>query len=182
MSPEERLQRLERFAKRMAVTGRRTRNDLRTNINALIDAQMRNEHLFNVRFARLSAAQAEATEQIKELRASQAEVTVQIKELRASQAETTVEIKELLASQAETTVEIKELLASQAETTAQIKELREAQKEMFAAQTEMLKAHTNLAGSHMKLHEEVATSQKQTDERLRILIDIVGLDRNGANN
>ena len=42
--------------------------------------------------------------------------------------------------------------------------------------------YINLAQSHLKLHEEVTASQKQTDEKLRILIDIVGLDRNGANN
>jgi hypothetical protein len=112
MSPEERLNRLERVAIRFAVTGRRTRNDLRTSINALIDAQTRNEQMFNDRFAKLAAAQAEATEQIKELRAAQ----------------------------------------------------------------------KDLAESHLKLHEEVTASQKQTDEKIRILIDIVGLDRNGANN
>lgn len=80
--------------------GRRARNDLRTNINALIDAQMRNEELFSERFARLFAAQDRTDEQIKELLAAQMELTA---------------------------------------------------------------------------------SQKLTDEKLRILIDIVGLDRNGAN-
>lgn len=134
MNPEERLNRLERFAARLAVRGRRTRNDLRSNINALIDAQMRNEDLFNERFARLSAAQDRTEEEIKELRAFGKEVFQAIKELSASWD------KKLAAS------------------------------------------HEELAASHKRLHEEVTASQKQTDEKLRVLIDIVGLDRNGANN
>jgi archaellum component FlaC len=119
MNPEKRLERLERFATRLAVTGRRTRNDLRIRINALIDAQMRNEHSFNERFAKISATQAATTEQIKE-------------------------------------------------TTEQINKLRAAQKD--------------LAESHLKLHQEVTASQQQTDEKLRLLIDIIGLDRNGRHN
>jgi len=107
MSPEDRLNRLERFAKRLAVNGRRTRNDLRTNINALIDAQVRNEDQFNDRFARLSAAQDRTDGQIKELRAAQTQTDGQIKELRAAQNQTDGEIKELRAAQTQTDDQIK---------------------------------------------------------------------------
>ena len=112
MSPEERLSRLERVAKLLVTSGRRTRTDLRTSIHALIDAQLRNEYSFHKKFAKLSAAQKLTGEQIKELVAAQ-----KVTELR-----------------------MEELAASQKELTA---------------------------------------SQKETDQRLRALIDIVGHDRNG---
>lgn len=112
MSPEERLNRLERVAKLLVTSGRRTRSDLRTGINALIDAQMRNEYSFNERFARLSEAQGRTDEQIKEVVASQKVTEVKFEELAASQ-------------------------------------------------------------------KDLAASQKETHEKLRVLIDIVGHDRNG---
>src|SRR5262249_31195688 len=130
MNHEERLNRLEEFGKRLAIHGRRARNDLRTNVNALIDAQIRNEYLFNERYARLSAAQDRTDGQIKELVAAQRENEREIKEIA------TTTHKEITASH-------RELVASQ---------------------------------------KELAASQKQTDEKLRVLIDIIGRDRNGTNN
>jgi len=114
----------------MAVTGRRTRNDLRTGINALIDAQMRNEDSFNERFAKFSATQMRNEHSFNE--------------------------------------RFVKISAAQAETTEQINKLRATQED--------------LAESHLKLHEEVTASQQQTDEKLRLLIEIIGLDRNGRKN
>ncbi|HEU5238435.1 MAG TPA: hypothetical protein VFU37_14975 [Pyrinomonadaceae bacterium] len=96
MSSEERLNRLEEFVKRLAIHGRRARNDLRTNVNALTDAQIRNEFLFNERFARLSAAQNRTDEQIRELRAAQKETDVAIRELAKSQKETDKRLRVLI--------------------------------------------------------------------------------------
>lgn len=96
MSPEERLNRLERVAKLLATSGRRTRSDLRTGINALIDAQIRNEYSFNERFARLSEAQDRTDEQIKELVAFQKVNEVKVKELAASQKETDEKLRVLI--------------------------------------------------------------------------------------
>ena len=103
MSPEDRLNRLERFAKRLAISGRRARNDLRTNINALIDAQMRNEDLFNDRFARLSSVQDRTDEQIKELRAAQQQTDEQIKRSDAL-------IRELAVAQKQTDERLRVLI------------------------------------------------------------------------
>jgi chromosome segregation ATPase len=118
MNPEKRLERLERFATRLAVTGRRTRNDLRISINALIDAQMRNEHSFNERFAKISATQAETTAEIKELRAAQAATTEQIKE-------TTEQINKLQSAQkdlAESHLKLhQEVTASQQQTDEKLR-------------------------------------------------------------
>ena len=119
MSPEERLNRLERVMKMMIRSGRRTRGNFGFSINALIDAQIRGKHEFDERFAKLSAAQSKTDEQIKEL----------------------VETQKLTE---------RKLAASHAELAASQKEL--------------------------------AASQQHTDEKLRALIEIIGYDRNDANN
>ncbi|HSQ23648.1 MAG TPA: hypothetical protein VLN44_04540 [Pyrinomonadaceae bacterium] len=85
MSAEERLDRLERVAKLLVTSGRRTRSDLRTSINALIDAQMRHEVRFNEQFDRLSIAQAHTDGQIKELIVAQRRTEKKVEELVASQ-------------------------------------------------------------------------------------------------
>ena len=95
LESEERLKRLERVAKLLVTSGRRARGDLRTSINALIDAQMRNEYSFNERFAKLSDAQDRFSH-------AQDRTDAQIKELVSAQKVTDVKIEELAASQKET--------------------------------------------------------------------------------
>ena len=120
MSPEERLKRLERVAKLLVTSGRRARSDLRTGINALIDAQLRNEYSFNERFAKLSGAQDR---------------------LSGAQDRTDAQIRQLVSAQRGSDVKIEELATSQ---------------------------------------KELAASQKETDQKLRALIDILGRDRHGG--
>jgi len=58
MTPDQRLDRLERLAKLFATGGMRTRNRFRQQIDILMDAQMRNE----ARFEQLIDAQRRLTE------------------------------------------------------------------------------------------------------------------------
>ena len=53
MTPEKRLDRLERIVKLFAREGRRFRNETKTRLDMLIDAQIRNEE----RFALLAESQ-----------------------------------------------------------------------------------------------------------------------------
>jgi hypothetical protein len=60
MTPEQRLDRLERIAKLFAKAGLRARSQFRKQYDVLMDAQMRNEARFEQneeRFARLAEAQ-----------------------------------------------------------------------------------------------------------------------------
>lgn len=116
MTPEKRLDRLERVAKLLVTSGRRTRNELRTNINALIDAQMRNEIRFNEQFASLSAAQAQTGLQIRDLIVAQRRTEEKVEELAAAHKELAASHKELIASQ-------KELVVSQKHTDEKLSTL-----------------------------------------------------------
>lgn len=60
MTPEQRLDRLQRIAKLFVKAGLRARNQFRKQYDVLMDAQMRNEASFEQneeRFARLAEAQ-----------------------------------------------------------------------------------------------------------------------------
>ena len=116
MGPEERLDRLERVAKLLVTSGRRTRNELRTNINALIDAQMRHEARFNRQFARLSAAQAQTDVLLRELIAAQGRTEKKVDVLAASHQELATAHKDLAVSQ-------KELAVSQKQTDEKLSAL-----------------------------------------------------------
>lgn len=161
MSPEERLNRLERAAKLLVTSGRRTRSDLRTNINALIDAQMRHEIRFNEQFTRLSTGQAQNDVLRRELIVAQGRTEEQVKELAASHKDLASSHKELAASHQELVASHQELVASHQELTTAHKELGTATQDLAVSQ------------------KELAVSQKQTEEKLRTLIDIVERDRNG---
>jgi hypothetical protein len=58
MTPEQRLDRLERIAKLFAREGRRARSELNAKVDMLINAQMRNEE----RFAALAESQTHLAE------------------------------------------------------------------------------------------------------------------------
>ena len=116
MGPEERLDRLERVAKLLVTSGRRTRNELRTNINALIDAQMRHEARFNRQFARLSAAQAQTDVLLRELIVAQGRTEKKVDRLAASHQELATAHKDLAVSQ-------KELAVSQKQTDEKLSAL-----------------------------------------------------------
>ena len=149
MSPEERLNRLERVMKMTLRSGQRSRSNFAFRIDAVIDAQIRGEYSFNKRFARLSRSQDRTDEEIRELKAS-------INKLLASQ-------EKLLASQ-------EELVASQKEFVASQKELVTLQKEFVASQREFVASQKEFA----ERVSETDQRMKETDERLRKLIDIVG--------
>jgi|SRR5215813_1394935 len=119
MSPEERLNRLERVMKMMIRSGRRTRGNFGFRINALIDAQISGEHEFNERFAKLSVAQDRTDEQIKELVAAQ---KLTERKLAASHAELE---RQLAASHTELAASQKELAASQQHTDDKLRTLIE---------------------------------------------------------
>ena len=116
IGPEERLDRLERVAKLLVTSGRRTRNELRTNINALIDAQMRHEARFNRQFARLSAAQAQTDVLLRELIVAQGRTEKKVDVLAASHQELATAHKDLAVSQ-------KELAVSQKQTDEKLSAL-----------------------------------------------------------
>lgn len=82
MTSEERLDRLERVAKLLATSGRRTRKDFNERINAVIDAHIRHEDQF-------AKAQARTDETIRLLAESQ-------KELAQSQQDTETRLKKLI--------------------------------------------------------------------------------------
>lgn len=100
----------------LATSGRRTRNDLRVSINALIDAQMRHEHSLHQQFQKLAEAQVHTDKQLKELTVFQERVAGQINELAASQKELAAAQKELVAAQ-------KKLATSQQQTDERLRAL-----------------------------------------------------------
>jgi hypothetical protein len=123
MSPEERLDRLERVAKLLVTSGRRTRTELRTNINALIDAQMRNEATFNKQFARLSAAQAQNDVLLRELIVAQGRTEKKVAELAASHKEIAASHQELATAHKELAEAHKDLAVSQKHTDEKLSTL-----------------------------------------------------------
>jgi len=123
MGPEERLDRLERVAKLLVTSGRRTRNELRTNINALIDAQMRHEARFNRQFARLSAAQAQTDVLLRELIVAQGRTEKKVDRLAASHQELATAHKDLAAAHKDLAVSQKELAVSQKQTDEKLSAL-----------------------------------------------------------
>jgi hypothetical protein len=96
MSPEERLDRLERVAKLLATSGRRSRNEFNVKINALIDAQIKSEDQFREQFAKLTAAQDRTDEQIKELAQSHRELATVQTQLAVSQQQTDERLSALI--------------------------------------------------------------------------------------
>ena len=116
MSPEERLDRLERVAKLLVTSGRRTRNELRTNINALIDAQMRHEARFDEQFAKLSAGQAQNDLLLRELIVTQGRTEKKVEELAVSH-------QQLAASHQELAEAHKDLAVSQKHTDEKLSTL-----------------------------------------------------------
>ena len=110
MSPEERLDRVERVAKLLVTSGRRTRNELRTNINALIDAQMRHEARFDEQFAKLSAGQARNDLLLKELIVVQGRTEKKVEELAVSHQQLAEAHKDLAVSQKHTDEKLSTLI------------------------------------------------------------------------
>lgn len=94
MSPEQRLNRLERIAKlfvRAGLRERRNRNALDEKINIIINYQIANEEQFaktDKQFEALANAQRLTAAELKELAASQKELAASQKELAASQKQT----------------------------------------------------------------------------------------------
>ena len=68
MTPEQRLDRLERIVKLFARAGQRARRQMDEKINILIDAQIKNEE----RFAQLAEQSAQTDERFAQLVESQA--------------------------------------------------------------------------------------------------------------
>ena len=70
MTPEQRLDRLERIAKLFATAGLRARNEFRQQYDILMDAQMSNEARFaqnEERFARLADSQIHTDQRLDAL-------------------------------------------------------------------------------------------------------------------
>jgi hypothetical protein len=72
MTPEQRLDRVERILGRMATAGRKARDEFRAKINILIDAQIRNEQAWRIKsdeinehISALAIAQAELSQSQK---------------------------------------------------------------------------------------------------------------------
>ena len=91
MTPEQRLDRVERILVRMAQSGRRTRSEFRYKINSLIDAQLRHEtswraesHAINEEIRNLINTQKETTEQIRALSANQSKAEEETATLKRS--------------------------------------------------------------------------------------------------
>jgi len=104
MTPEQRLDRVERILTLFVNAGRRVRGEYRhqsrehdEKINILIQTQMDTEEIMK----RLAVSQAETEATMKHLAVSQAETEATMKHLAVSQAETEATMKRLAASQAE---------------------------------------------------------------------------------
>jgi len=81
MTPEQRLDRVERVLGRMALAGRKYRSEFRQNINMLISTHMQNEEHWR-------AQSDELNEKINILIHAQMETTQQINKLTKSQIQT----------------------------------------------------------------------------------------------
>lgn len=89
MTPEQRLDRLERIAKLLVKAGLRARREMNEKINILIDAQLRNEERFartDKKFAQLAEKSAEADEKFSQLAGKSAETDEKFAQLAESQA------------------------------------------------------------------------------------------------
>jgi hypothetical protein len=82
MTPEQRLDRVERILGRIATAGRKYRSEFRQNINVLINMHMQNEEHWRAQSDELNEkinilihAQVETSEQIKGLGVDVAELT-----------------------------------------------------------------------------------------------------------
>jgi hypothetical protein len=91
MTPEQRLDRVERILVHMARSGRRSRSEFRYKINALIDTQMRHEaewraesHALNEKIRVMVETQRDAGERVKDLAAGQAKADQETAELKKS--------------------------------------------------------------------------------------------------
>jgi hypothetical protein len=75
MTPEQRLDRVEYILGRMAKSGREARTEFRYKINALIDAQMKNEAAWRAESQAINEQIRQVNEQIKAQAVAQAELT-----------------------------------------------------------------------------------------------------------
>ena len=66
MTPEQRLKRVERMLGRLAVRGRKTRNEFRDKINILIDTQIQSEETFRDKIDTLNDAQIRSEESFRD--------------------------------------------------------------------------------------------------------------------
>lgn len=90
MTPEQRLNRVERILSTMAVAGRMARSEFRQNINILINMHMQNEEHFR-------AQSDELNEKINILIHSQIETNEQINKLTNSQRQTDQTLLDFIA-------------------------------------------------------------------------------------
>lgn len=90
MTPEQRLNRVERILSTMAVAGRKARSEFRQNINILINMHMQNEEHFR-------AQSDELNEKINILIHSQIETNEQINKLTNSQRQTDQTLLDFIA-------------------------------------------------------------------------------------
>jgi hypothetical protein len=164
MTPEGRVERLERIAKLFARAGRRARGDLRSQdekINILIDLHMKNEELFarnEERFRENEERFAKNEEQFEERFARNEE---QFEKWLARNEEW---FEEWLAKS-------EERFARQDEKIQAILELQKQSQERFLEyEQRFVRTDERFA--------ELAASQAATDWRLNSLIDLIRMDRN----
>jgi len=154
MTPEGRVERLERIAKLFARAGRRARTDLRQQdekINILINLHMQNEELFAKNEERFKENEERFRE--NEVRFAKNEERFRENEVRFAKNE--------------------ERFAKQDENIRAIFELQKQNEERFRENEERF-AKTD------ERFAELAESQANTDRRLNSLIDIIRRGRNGA--
>ena len=99
MTPEARLDRLERITKLIVRAGVRYRRDLRDlgdKLNIIINAQIQSQERFARNEARLAKLAERTDRKFAELADSQAQTDGMIKELRKSQAQTDRSVKDLI--------------------------------------------------------------------------------------
>jgi hypothetical protein len=87
MTPEQRLHRVERILGRMAVAGRKAREEFREKINILIDTQMKTEDEFRGKIKILTDAQIKNQELTHENAKAIKAVDEQVQALAVAQAE-----------------------------------------------------------------------------------------------
>ena len=107
MTPEQRLDRLERIAKLFVKAGLRARRNMREmneKINILLDAQIRNDERFaktDEKFARLAETSAQADEKFAQIMKQLTEKSADADKKFARMAEKSVETDEKFAQLAE---------------------------------------------------------------------------------
>lgn len=75
MTPEQRLNRVERILGRLAKSGRESRSEFREKINILIDTQIRNEAVWRSRSEAINEQIGAVNDQIKALAVAQIDLT-----------------------------------------------------------------------------------------------------------